>query len=373
MAVSSPVSLEASAGDALVASPSLRRALRALLKLKRSEGGEAHLAALAERATDQLYSGETDWPSLLGGAATWEAAGVPIAEAEEVLRGAAQLIAISSKFGVEVKITARNGLSYEGTVAGETVSFSLQVVNPAVWGQYSAFAVTEGTPELHGRRMTSVQRTQMPTELGMALAPNIGDIAFFAEPDRAAVLESIAWEVLPDKMYAMEPTLKERRKNGEEVTLAPQMQQALEFANSIQNLDPDVQNRRVLERLLAWPPLAGMAAAAEADAEWAEFFRTLRPQSLVFYGAMRRAVLRTMSSPEMQEKYKNKQDPATQVEVRISLFQIIGAILAAAALAFVAATALKEKPTEDVPLYTLNSGTTNTRVVPLSSRLLPKT
>jgi len=372
----------ATPGQAVVASATLRRAVTTLLRLRRGPGGAAALGALAARACTALEEeGEVDWTALVSDEAAWQEAGMSVEEAATALREAARRCVPSTDFVEEVKISRRDGSEIEGEWRFGRLTLTLQKSETqALWGEISSWeAGFESPPALVGWRAVrpppGVERgkgVKKPEELGK------GDKLRLAAPDRAALMELVLYDRLPEKYKGLAALIELQEKiqaqggdtdaegvrdiqfidpKATKVVEDPEVRAAVRFFKRLE-LIPSAgeKNRERLRRLQEMPLARQIAAAAAADSEWAELGRALQEseEPLVerLYAAMRGAQMDGVLSED---------EKVSVIDVELNLFQILGALVVIAALAFGAANLTKSalrqgtpnQASESLPMYTL--------------------
>eukprot|EP00931_Biecheleriopsis_adriatica_P068515 TRINITY_DN42457_c0_g1_i1.p1 TRINITY_DN42457_c0_g1~~TRINITY_DN42457_c0_g1_i1.p1 ORF type:complete len:425 (-),score=113.30 TRINITY_DN42457_c0_g1_i1:34-1308(-) len=288
----------------LVSSTELRGAVTALLRLRRSPGGESKLQALAKRACAVLEEGRSGslssvCESLLaesGGEAEWQEAGYSLAEAGAPLTALAELLVPQPKGSLPAAGTAK-------FAANRLITYDQMP------DQYKAYGKLLDIEESEGK---------MPNADGGQ------DITF------------------------MDPGLL--TKLGEEERAASR------FAGRLELVSEQEQLRSRLQRLKELPLARQVLQLAADDSELVELGDALKSEELRLYGAIRKAQLR--ANPVATE------NEVQVINLEFNLAQLIGGLVVAVALAYFTAQGVKSSlgpagsgssfgSGDQVPLYSL--------------------
>lgn len=294
----------ATPGQALVESPIALRAAAVLRKLLEADHGEAHVRGLAERICSFLEwqlpgrimqrmglkvgtpkPVEVDWDHLLGGREAWVAAGLVYEEALVALRSLADLVTVGNRRAEPVEVRSCDGLHIEGTWQGQPVSFELQrCQQPESWGRWSCYVASDRGSPLHGCRVVMHLRDGTPHEESV-FQPQTGDTLCFAPDDRAAYLEVVHYDRLPERVMRI-PGIRGADEAAEEL-----FHEARDFNRQLASCTrAHHRTWRRFERLVASPVVNEVLKRCMADLDtWGPILRAGEPYALRLYEAAAKA------------------------------------------------------------------------------------
>jgi len=390
---------EGTPAHAILTSRALRKATEALVALKQKpDMGDALVGDQIANIIQALVIGGTvNYESLVGGPdakAVWADLPVSEAEAQEAYVGVAKLL--SPKPGdcipedATIKLTSDFRISdglLEGTWDGSKVEI-VMVRNDkgGQWGDYTAYEVTvarlagEEVPALVGKRAVTCRAGGNAQNSRPLAEAKKDDEVLLTSPDRAACLDLIIYDLMPDTFRGLVPLLEAEDNAGEfdpdrqdvpivlgdsgeavDAMKDPRVKDAVRFTKRLTLLtDPDgtslPQAKARLERLRDSPVARQVTSGMKANPALMNLYTLLEPDELRVYAAAR-ARMQGFSPDELAKEEAKAE--ATVINLEFNIFQLVGAIILIGALAYGAANAGKpnggvQPASDSLPMYSLS-------------------
>lgn len=359
-------------GEAIVNSPQLRAALQLVVQLRRGHSGSARLGALLDRLEAQLESEVAfDWEAFLRTEKEdiWQAIGSDSDNARGTFEAVAKLLTPGS-IAEELVVSSGRGYEFEGrTLGGSPASISL-ARGGEMWGVWPLHVVVDGPAELLGMRLVALERQSGAfagndafNVLGGGIAAEPGDRLHLAPPARAAALELVTFDQLPEVAQPLAEVLQQHGE-GPHIVAPPPILDAARFTLRLRQAESEgARTTARFQRLRDAPVLRNLVAHAANDALWRESweaFASAHPDSTArlekLYEATRGAASRARPPPKVEPRKEQVGGGGVPWNVvRIALVTLVVA-------AFVGVYMLGQGKKEELPTYSLD-GATQTRVL----------
>mmetsp|Transcript_43580 Transcript_43580/g.79374 ORF Transcript_43580/g.79374 Transcript_43580/m.79374 type:complete len:478 (-) Transcript_43580:9-1442(-) len=288
---------------AVMESPVLRQTM-AVLHRYLQVNDEVALQNMADRLTAQLNSDSLDIDDLMGDVAKWEETKIALKDVKAALSRTATLFTLGTKQAEEavVEEVAADG-NLTARVGEEVVKFQLgRCADQLMWGPFTRFTVCYAPDSLNGKRVVFME-LQDEGEMGVMKLQQ-GDKMFFADADRAVILDYAEYEKLPavaENYMASVRTLRERGLQFDEVfAVDQQLMEAIQFWNKTGELSEDAQEEALFARACQSPLGQKLSQLLARDDQWRDVVAALQPKGRQVYTAARNALLRQFpaESPE---------------------------------------------------------------------------